>query len=212
MDGLRRLRSSKESVEPVRISLQRFLIFRQGLLRTTHFEQHVSQHFPRGQLDFALSLGVLPVGNRTQQAQCLFVFSFGKCQPSACFVAARIHVFSDVCFFSFASSFDHRFVLRDRGACRSRIPQISRAGNSTSPFPSASCRSATGRNRRSASSFFPSANASQARASSRPVSMYLATYASFPLRVASIIASYCVIAARAAAASLRCPAPIARAQ
>src|SRR5439155_11162125 len=128
MRGLCCLRGTVESVKTVRISLQRFLICRQRLLRTTHFEQHVSQHFPRGQLDFALSLGILPVGNRTQQAQCFSVY------------------------------------------------------------------------------------ASQARASSRPVSMYLATYASFPLRVASIIASYCVIAARAAAASRSRPAAIARAQ
>src|SRR5437879_8085088 len=129
MRGFCCLRGAVESVKPVRISLQRFLIFRQRLLRTTHFEQHVSQHFPRGQLDFALSLGVLPVGNRRQQAECLFVFSFGKCQPSACFVAARIHVFSDVRFFSFASSFDHRFVLRDRGAFRLRIPHSSRGSS-----------------------------------------------------------------------------------
>src|SRR5437762_13312639 len=126
MRGLCCLRGTVESVKTVRISLQRFLIFRQRLLRTTHFEQHVSQHFPRGQLDFALSLGILPVGNRTQQAQCFSVFSFRKCQPSACFVAARIHVFSDVCFFAFSRIFNQCFIACDRGACRSLIAQPSR--------------------------------------------------------------------------------------
>ncbi len=51
--------SPSQPVKPVGIGLHGFLIFGQRFFWSSYFQQHVRQHFARGQFDLAFALGVL---------------------------------------------------------------------------------------------------------------------------------------------------------
>jgi hypothetical protein len=65
-----------QSVQAVGVRLQRFFVLDQRFPWPAQLQQHVSQHLPGRQLDFAFSEGVLFVGNRPEKTQGFLVLPF----------------------------------------------------------------------------------------------------------------------------------------
>src|SRR5207247_5059571 len=80
--GLRGASGAKQTVEAVRRILQNDLVFGKGFGGTLEFEEHVREHFARGDVDRFAAILVLMIGGSAQFLKSVVRFSFSEGQPS----------------------------------------------------------------------------------------------------------------------------------
>src|SRR5947207_3630054 len=83
--GLRGASGAKQTVEAVRRILQNDLVFGKGFGGTLEFEEHVREHFARGDANRFAAILVLTVSSGAQFLQCVIRFPLGKSQPCLSF-------------------------------------------------------------------------------------------------------------------------------
>jgi hypothetical protein len=115
-----------ETIETVRVSFQRFLVLGQSVPQMFYFQEHVSEHFARGQLNFSLAFRILFVRDGAQEAKGFVIFSFGESLPGMSLTAVCAHVISFIGTARFANGVEHGVVLLHGIAGGGYIAQMTR--------------------------------------------------------------------------------------